>query len=105
MDSVPARVLDFWQAFDSLEPIGEHWRQTAETNSLLARLIECQAAKLGVKLDTTTVEDCMPLRFLRKQATKKPEAKATEKDQFQQITNALGFGKIAAKYGRRNKSS
>ena len=105
LDRVPARVLDFWQAFDSLEPIGEHWKQTAETNALLAKLVDFQAAKIGVELEPTTVEDCMPARFRRKQKPKQPETKTAEPDQFQQVADSFGLGKIVAKYGRLNKSS
>lgn len=107
MDSVPARVLDFWQAFDSLEPIGEHWKQTAETNALLARLVEFQAAKLGAELETTTVEDCMPERYRRKKRSQKVDdsAKNAVPNQFQQVAAALGFTEIVKKHGKRINQS
>lgn len=106
LDSVSPRVLDFWQAFDSIEPIGEQWRQTAETNALLSRIVEFQAAKLGMELQKTTIEDCMPQRFKREpQKTITPKKKPAETNQFNQVAAALGFGKMVAKHGRINKPS
>jgi len=104
MDSVPQRVLDFWQAFDLVEPIGEQWLQTAETNQLIARLVEHEAARLGVEMTPTTIEELMPQRFMREKKTKlKSKAKAVHASTFNSLAAAFGLKEIVD--GRNNQSS
>lgn len=99
-------MLDFWEAFDAVEPIGERWRQTAETNVLLERLMEWEAAKHGQKFEPATVDNHMPARYI---APKKPKPKQTEQKptstDFERVAATLGLSKIVKKYGRNNKPS
>lgn len=104
---MPTRVLDFWEAFDYVEPIGEAWRQTAETNVLLERQIELEAMKIGAKFDPGTVERHMPLRFKPNEKIVKhvKRTKKTKQTEFDQVAATLGLSEIVKKHGRNNKSS
>jgi len=58
-------------AFDSVEPIGEQWLQSAQVCELLSQLIGVIAATNGVKLDSYTAADFMPGRYERPKEPKK----------------------------------
>jgi hypothetical protein len=93
--------MDFWMAFDSVEPIGESWRQTAETNSMLSNVIAYQAAGMGIKIDPGTIEDNMPSRYMR--AKRPKEAKSIPSDpqaEFKRVAAAFGLTEIVKKHGR-----
>jgi hypothetical protein len=91
---MPKGALDQWVAFDSVEPIGEEWRQTAETNFLLRQLIGIQMAKAGVKSDQFTVNDCMPARYDRpKRKVAKPKSDTNQ--MFKSLIGAFGLSKVA----------
>jgi hypothetical protein len=105
MDSVAPRVLDFWQAFDAVEPIGEQRLQSARIEAMLSRVVEYIAATNGHEMEPTTINDCMPWRYKRETkqtVTPKPSDPKTE---FAQVAASLGFGKVLAQHGRINKSS
>jgi hypothetical protein len=102
---VPAKVLDFWEAFDAVEPIGEAWRQTAETNTLIERLIELKLVQYGSKFAPATVESNMPARYRREK--KQPAiVQVVESDpvsEFEKLGAALGLGEVIKKHGNNNK--
>ena len=105
MDCVSPNVLDFWEAFDSIEPIGEQWRQTATVTTMAARIVEYTAAVAGHKMEPSVIEDAMPSRY---RPIKRPAIRSQQQDQqtdFQRVASAFGLGKVVAKHGRINKSS
>lgn len=105
MDNVSPTVLDFWEAFDAIEPIGEQWRQTATVTTMAARIVEYTAAVAGHKMDPTLVDDAMPARYrpYKRQAIKsQPQDQQTD---FNRLASALGLGKVVAKHGRINQPS
>jgi hypothetical protein len=106
LDEVPSRVIDFWIAFDAVEPIGEHWRQTAEVNSRLSQLAGLAALNYGAKLEQETSDECMPQRYVRaKERLPKVESKQIPAAGFDQVAAAFGLSEIVKTHGRINKSS
>lgn len=91
LKSLPAGSLDYWLAFDRVEPIGEERLQHAE-------LMQQVAAQLMVhaKIDLPEVEDFMPARFERtkKQKPKLPD-QSQMKSMFNQIAKTLKLDKVA----------
>lgn len=73
MDEIPKRVLDFWEAFDMVEPVGEQWSQTAQLSTLFHQLINVNLASAGVKSDPIDFESHMPPRYLRVMTNEKPQ--------------------------------
>lgn len=72
MEDTPSRVIDFWEAFDSVEPLGEQWMQTAQISHLLDRIFACHSNSTKIY----PVEDYMPPRY-----TKPPAVVQTKKVQ------------------------
>ena len=66
MDSIPKSVLDFWEAFDAVEPIGDRWIQTAQLSSQL-ELVLCKGLN---GYTPRTIDDFMPTRYLREEKEK-----------------------------------
>ena len=60
---VPARVLDFWQAYDRLEPIGDSWMQSAMICQQLSTGHGYQLASVGVKHEPKSFTDFMPSQY------------------------------------------
>jgi hypothetical protein len=104
-DDVAPRVLDFWQAFDAVEPIGEQRLQSARIETMLSRVVEYIAATHGHEMEPTTINDCMPYRYKREQSPKATSKPSDPKTEFAQIAASLGFGKVLAQHGRINKPS
>lgn len=65
LDSQPKEILDFWEAFDAIEPIGDRWMQTATLSSVLDALMSIVAATGGMKKEIRDWESFMPSRFER----------------------------------------
>jgi len=106
LEQVPSHVMDFWEAFDAVEPIGEHWKQTAEITTMLSRLIEYTVAlKTGTQFDATTIEDNMPSRYRRLPKKVVVEKSVDIKSEFEQVAAAFGLTEIVKKHGRINKLS
>ena len=108
MEQVPSHVMDFWEAFDAVEPIGEKWIQNAEITTMLSRLIEYTVAlKTGKQLDATSVEDNMPARYRRIQKPKESQVveKRDERSEFERVAASFGLTEIVKKHGRINKPS
>lgn len=106
MEEVPAHVIDFWLAFDAVEPIGDQWRQTAETNAMLSNLIAYQAASMGIKIEPATAEDNMPARY--EPVKKRPaptQVETNPQTEFQRVAAAFGLTEIVKKHGRINQPS
>lgn len=105
MKTLPRGALDQWLAFDSVEPIGEQWAQTAKLASLLSQSIGLQMATAGVKSECVTEADCMPARYHRK-ATPKVTKKQREQSQKQQAAQlAAHFGLQKVVDGNNNQRS
>jgi hypothetical protein len=99
---LPPKALDRWIAFDSVEPIGEQWAQSAQVCELLSQVIGVLAATSGVKLDTYTSQNFMPGRYEPppKQKPKKP-SKNQKTAEFNSIAARLGLGAVVN--GSNNK--
>lgn len=55
LNSQPKEVIDFWEAFDSIEPIGEAWMQSARIGMQVS---------MGQALEPRpTMDDFLPPRF------------------------------------------
>lgn len=106
LSETPKHVVDFWIAFDSVEPIGEQWRQTSETNSRLSQVAGLLALTTGVKFDAEEPDDCMPQRFQRaKKRIPQVAVKQEPKSEFEQVTACFGLSEVVKKYGRNNQPS
>lgn len=66
LKKLPAGTLDFWEAFDAVEPIGEEWRQSAMIAQQSALYAYCKTGNAPPELD-----DFMPSRFKREK--RKPQ--------------------------------
>lgn len=104
LETVPKHVLDFWQAFDSVEPIGEAWKQAAQTQCLLERQIELEAMKVGAKFEPSTFERHMPARYSPEPKRQPKRTKNTTKKEFETLGAALGLGAVVRANGNNNKS-
>lgn len=93
--------MNQWMAFDSIEPIGEEWRQT----SLLASQVLMEPyAKAG--LEPPQWEDFMPPRYIPEEKIKiesKPPEEA-RKDTMKSMLSSLGFKKVT-NGGSKNDNS
>lgn len=105
MEYVSPRVLDFWEAFDAVEPIGEQRLQSARIETMLCRLVEYTAASMGQAIEPTSVEENMPYRYKREQKQNVASKPSDPKAEFTRIASSLGFGKVISKHGRGNQSS
>jgi hypothetical protein len=88
LSSLPAGALDFWMAFDQLQPIGDDWFQTA--------LIAQQAsfgtfAQAGV--DIPEIDSFMPARY--KTVKKKPEPKKESGSGLDTLLRITRLDKVA----------
>lgn len=95
LDRVDRSVLDFWIAFDSIEPIGDEWQQIAEVKQLLTQLAAFIVAKYGINLEIPVSDELMPDRYRRE---KRPAPSRSKKPMPQEqiaeaarITRAMGF--------------
>lgn len=103
LEEVNPNVLDFWQAFDSIEPIGENWRQAAQITTIVERLIEFTAAINGSENFTpSTIDDNMPARYHReKKAKVLSDAKPQDSNlQFHSLAAAFGLSRVVLDNGR-----
>lgn len=73
LTETPARVLDYWEAFDRVEPIGDQWLQTAQICEMLSRGHTVAMAAVGQKLEPKTIEDLMPARWVAPKTRKAPK--------------------------------
>lgn len=80
--SLPRGALNFWEAFDAVEPIGEQWRQTA----MLAWM-----SSLDKFQDPRDIDDFMPPRFRRKKRRIEMPNGDETKQQFEKLTSLFGF--------------
>lgn len=91
--TLPRGALDFWEAFDMLEPIGEQWKQTAQLT---------WASTLDVFKNPREPDDFMPTRFERASKPAKVELPQPEeaKQQFDAFLGIFGFSE--AGHGRND---
>lgn len=80
--SLPRGALNFWEAFDSVEPIGEQWSQTA----MLA-----WASTIENFRDPKEPDDFMPPRYRRKKRRVEMPDPAQAAGQFSSLVGAFGF--------------
>lgn len=92
MATLPSGTLDFWEAFDAVEPIGEEWMQAATVAHQSSLYAYCKAGKKPLD-----VEEYMPSRYRRTVKAKKVELPTAEesKMQFQALVGFFGFGDVA----------
>lgn len=82
MDSVDPRVLDFWDAYDSLYPLNPHdddMRKYASVVSMIQRFMAFFASAHGVQMELMTDNDFLPKRLRYKQEHKVESAQSIEK--------------------------
>ncbi len=93
LNSVDSRVMNFWLAVDAVSPIGDEWRRTAEIKQLLSQLFGIIAATNGAKVETPSVDDCMPPQYLRAPAVTPVVDKTpiTPEQEFAALGASLGF--------------
>lgn len=90
--ALPRGALNFWEAFDAVEPIGEQWRQTAQLT---------WANTLENFKEPREPDDFMPPRFRRKKRRIIPEDSGQIASQFQSLVGAFGFE--VEKHGNDNQ--
>lgn len=103
--SLPRGALDGWQAFDAIEPIGEHWRQTAQLTTMVERLIEQNALYNGYdNFEPSTIDNHMPARYRREKTKKQTATKSTKSAepnaQFHQLAASFGLSQVVINHGR-----
>ena len=92
-------------AFDAVEPIGESWKQSAQTQCLIERQIELEAIKVGATFEPSTFERHMPARYMPEPKRQTKRTKKTAKTEFETLGASLGLGIVVrAHYGHNNKS-
>jgi hypothetical protein len=99
--SLPRGALDFWAAFDQVEPIGERWAQSAMIAHQSAFGTYCQAGK-----EPPDFEDYMPPRWKRPKKRVEitlPSSSNENQKAFGGILKSLGLEK--AKNGRNDQRS
>jgi hypothetical protein len=99
LETLPYGALDGWQAFDTIEPIGEQRKQTAEIATAIRRLIGVIMANHGVTTTDVRWEDCMPSRFVPEkpipsQDKPKRPSKKQAKAMFNGLASMFGFGEV-----------
>jgi hypothetical protein len=90
MRSLPSGTLDRWIAFDSIEPIGEEWEQTA---SIVHAINLPLFARAGQAMPE--VADFMPSRYKRPKRSAKSMLKQAAKASTQiagQVKAMFGLG-------------
>lgn len=85
--TLPRGALDFWEAFDMVEPIGEQWSQTAQLT---------WASTLDVFKEPKEPDDFMPPRFIRptKEVAAKLPTQDEAKQQFDSFLGIFGFSGV-----------
>jgi len=63
-----SRILDFWEGVDRVNPLPDHWQQTAVICSELSRVIQTIVAVNGGKIDPISYTEFMPPRWRRPDA-------------------------------------
>lgn len=71
MNGVEERVLDFWDAYDRIDPIPSPWFQTATVCQQLEFLMMATSASAGHKHTPRKFEDFLPPYFLAPKTEKK----------------------------------
>lgn len=79
--SLPRGALNFWEAFDSVEPIGEQWRQAATI---------AWSASLDKFKEAPDQESFMPPRYQAAPKTILPSSSEME-NQFRSLASAFGL--------------
>jgi hypothetical protein len=105
LSSLPRGALDGWEAFDAVEPIGEHWRQTAQLTTIVTRLIEQNKVYNGFEVaEPATIDGNMPARYRREKTKKQVTAKSTKpaepNAQFHQLAASFGLSQVVLAHGR-----
>lgn len=80
--TLPRGALDFWEAFDMVEPIGEQWKQTAQLT---------WASTLDVFKEPKEPDDFMPTRFQRQKKQAEVPQPEEAKQQFDAFLGIFGF--------------
>jgi hypothetical protein len=81
--TMPRGALNFWEAFDMVEPIGEEWAQTALIAHQASMDLYCKAGKTP-----PDIEAFMPARYKRPKRLDLPKP---AKEQFQSLLAMTGF--------------
>jgi len=84
LSSLPRGALDFWEAFDMVEPIGERWRQSAMVSHQSSMGVYLQAGK-----EPPDVDDFMPPRYKRRKPPK--EVAKPVDEQFKDMLKIVGL--------------
>jgi hypothetical protein len=90
MKSLPSGVLNQWIAFDSIEPIGEEWEQTASIVHAINLPLYARAGQ-----EMPEVADFMPTRYRRPKRSAKTMLKQAAKASTQiagQVKAMFGLG-------------
>lgn len=77
-------VLDFWEAFDRVDPIGDDWHQSA---MLAMQIYQCYSAIMargGQATDPKPFDDFMPPRWLPPDGGGKPVKKGLSLSQMRE---------------------
>ena len=72
--STEKRVVDFWLAYDRIEPIGDRWLQTSILASSLSRIEATLFAANGAKGEVVDFREFMPARWIRDKPPKKKKS-------------------------------
>lgn len=89
LESTPPEVLDFWMAFDRIEPIGESAWQSARLEAMLYSIRQAVLAFGGQKTDCITPDECMPPRYLRYEQAK---PKTASIQSMQSVLQSMALG-------------
>jgi hypothetical protein len=90
MKSLPSGALNQWIAFDSIEPIGEEWEQTASIVHAINLPLYARAGQ-----EMPDVVDFMPMRYRRPKRSAKAVLKQAAKASTQmagQVKAMFGLG-------------
>jgi hypothetical protein len=98
--SLPRGALDFWAAFDQVEPIGERWAQSAMIAHQAAFGVYCQAGK-----EPPDFEDYMPPRWKRPKKRVEitlPKSADDNASAFKSMLGTFGLDKARTQHGRND---
>lgn len=88
-------MLDFWIAFDAIEPIGDQWEQTAGIRESLAAIYGILAWQNDRSADVATAMDFMPTRYRRPDKDIEPDEPAPAVmdpiEEFKMVGRMFGF--------------
>lgn len=102
LQSLPRGALDFWAAFDQVEPIGERWAQSAMIAHQSAFGVYCQAGK-----DPPPFEDYMPPRWKRPKKKVEITLPTSAEDNaaaFKSMLGMVGLSKVKKNGGNDQRS-